>query len=100
MSISVSYDATACSAASPLRAIISNRADKALNSISWSMAAYVRGRSSNIVKYTSLWTHKSDHILEPNQMITLCYKAPVLVEAEEPSTLRWEAKDRLISFRY
>jgi hypothetical protein len=94
--VSVSYNATACGAGFPLRTTISNFADKAINSISWTLAAYVPGRSSDITKFTS---YSSDYILEPKREITLCYKAPELTEAHEPSTLRWEVQLPVISFR-
>ena len=98
--VSVSYNATACSAAFPLRTTISNSADTAISSIEWNVAAYVPGRSSNIVEYNpSRWPYSSDYILEANHQITLCYKAPELTELKEPSSLRWEANDPLIIFR-
>jgi hypothetical protein len=96
--VTVSYDATACSKDHPLRVIISNRADAALEKIEWQMAAFVPGRSSNIAPYQSA-PYMSDHIIEPNKMITLCYNTPPLNEPQEPSRLRWEATSRHTSFR-
>ena len=98
VSVSVNYDPTTCSNASPLQVTITNGAYKTLQSIEWHIAAYVPGRSSDIAKY-QFSPYKSDYILEPNKMISFCFKTPELSEVQEPSRLRWEAHSRSASFR-
>jgi hypothetical protein len=95
--VSVNYDATGCSKDYPLRVNIRNGADRTLEKVSWFMAAFVPGRSTDLTKWAS---YSSDRILEPNQMITLCYKTPELNEPQEPSGLLWKAQMVSTNFRY
>lgn len=97
--VHVVYDPATCSEAYPLRVIINNGADKTLERVEWQMAAFVTGRSSNIAKY-QLNPYVSDHIVDPNMMVRLCYKVPLLEEPQQPSQLRWEAELPRVSFRY
>jgi hypothetical protein len=98
VSVSLNYSVTECNADHPLRVTIINRADKTVEKIKWYVAAFVPGRSSDITK--NYGEYSSDYILEPNKMISLCYKAPQLSEPREPSDLRWEAQLPTVSWRY
>lgn len=62
----------------PLEHTISNTSDKTLLKVSWRLGVYERGRSTNLVKYSSIQSFDSDHILKPGESIKLCFEVPEL----------------------
>ena len=98
VSILVKYDVASCSSEKPIRVTISNSSDKTLQEIEWSIAAFVPGRSTDIMEYQS--PYRSPYIyVEPGKAITLCYITPALREPQDPTQLRYVAKDLVPDFQ-
>jgi hypothetical protein len=98
--VKVSFSPTSppCSAQFPLRLEVANRSGSAVNSFSLSIAAYSPGRSTNIAPYQP-GAYKSDQIIDPGRMLTICYSAPKLTEDVDPATAVWDVDSKYVYFR-
>ena len=96
--VSAAYDAEACKIEFPLRVLISNGSNSVVHKVDWRWSAFVPGRSTDIIKLGSLYPGSSDRILQPNTMITLCYRVPELTEKVDPATLQWKTERESVDF--
>lgn len=81
----------------PIHIIIGNSSGKTIEKVSFSLAAFRPGRTSDISKYNS---YDDDHEIEPGKGYGGCWLAPELAEGSpDPRELRWSVKYKTIHFR-
>jgi len=101
--LTIKYDEKKCGNKFPLIITVENLGKKIVNRISWNIAAYRPGYSSNVIKYgygsySSNSPYSTDKILKPGEMITFCYQVPPLTGNYDPLILRYEVINKAISF--
>jgi len=102
--VSVKYDKKNCSEEYPLLIVIRNTGYKPVNKVSWNIAAYRPGYSSNVVSYgtySSSWNapYSTDKILKKDETNWLCYKVPTIQGKLDPATLKYEITNKSVVFQ-
>lgn len=103
VSISVAFNAEACSEEYPIAVNFKNGSKKTVEKIRWNIGAYRPGYSDNIVNYGTYsgeysTPYETDRILSPGQTFGLCYKAPLLKSGASQSEVTWTIVRKSINF--
>ena len=85
----IDYSPTQCENKEyPLAIGIGNASDSTVYKVKFSIRAYARGRSTNLVEYGH---YSCDRILEPKGHTYACFPLPKLKENHHPENLEWKA---------
>ena len=115
VSVAVSYDPISCSKDSPLFFRIRNGSKKIVNKVSWNIIVTAKGSSSNIVDYESFPNYQgeystgphseastpfsTDKILNPGELFSACYKAPLIRGKLSPQNIFWKVSNKYSEFQ-
>lgn len=81
----------------PIYVMFGNKSSKTLESVSFTLRARVKGRSTNLALHDS---YTDDHISEPNMGYANCWPVPKLSEpVTDPRSLEWDIIYKRFSFR-
>lgn len=103
VAVTVSFNTKSCSDEFPIFVNIKNGSNKIVEKVSWSIGAYKKGYSNNVVNYSysSEYStpYSSDKILNTGQHFGVCYKVPSLLGSLNPKDLNWSAVRKIIDFK-
>ncbi len=115
VSVAVSYDPSSCSKDSPLFFKIKNDSKKIVNKVSWNVIVTAKGSSNNIVDYESFPSYQgeystrhhsesstpysTDKVLTPGELLSVCYKAPLIREKLPSQNIIWKVSNKYSEFQ-
>jgi hypothetical protein len=95
--VSVAYDLKACGTMFPLFVTIHNGSNKTVSKVSWKMAAYEPGHSTNLARnpepgFDSDYTSDPDTIINAGERSLNCYALPRFTISSRPEKLQYGAE--------
>ena len=101
--VSVKYDEETCNEEFPLFVAVRNTGYNPVNKVSWNLAAYRPGYSSNVISYGTDFSwdtpYYTDKILNTGEEIRLCYKVPTIDGKFDPGALNYEITNKTVVFQ-
>lgn len=80
VTLSIAYNTTNCGLQYPLNIIITNRSDKTVKKVEWSLVVNKPGFSTNLAGYSD--DYSCDKILKPGEAWSVCYRLPSTLNSQ------------------
>lgn len=99
--VSVAYSSSRCTKGNPIAVTVINKSESVVDAVNVQLAAFLPGRSTNLLTHDAAARLTFDVILEPSREATLCYAVPYSLNrtAVAPAKLLWQLENPHPVFR-